>query len=113
MRAHSAAFRVAGLLRFAGVFALAAFAGCLAAFSFALFADALLAGVLRFADVLALAAFAGCLEDFSAGRFAGVLRFTDVLALAAFADFFVVFAILITSIRSLNVRMQIDVNHKE
>jgi hypothetical protein len=108
MRAHLAVFRVAGVLRFAGVFALAAFAGCLAVFPAAPFA-----GVLRFAGVFALAAFAGCSAVFSAGPFAGVLRFAGVLALAAFAGFFVVFAILITSIRLLNVRMRIDVNHKQ
>jgi hypothetical protein len=71
------------------------------------------AGVLRFAGVLVLAAFAGCLAVFAFGPFAGVLRFVNVLALAAFAGLFVVFAILITSIRLLNVRMRIDVNHKE
>jgi hypothetical protein len=108
MCAHLAFFRVAGVLRFVGVFALAAFAGCLAVFSVGPFA-----GVLRFAGVLALAAFAGCLAAFSVGPFAGVLRFAGVLAVAAFAGFFVVFAILIISIRLLNVRMRIDVNHKE
>ena len=62
------------------------------------------AGVLLFAGVFAGAALA------AAFRFASVLLFAGIFALAAF---FVVFAIVITSIPLLNVTVRIDVNHNE
>jgi hypothetical protein len=96
-RAHLvAALRFAGALLFAGVFARAAWA---AVFRFA--------GVLLFAGVFACAAWAAVF------RFAGALLFAGVFVCAALAAFFVVFAIVITSIVLLKLKVRIDVNHNE
>jgi hypothetical protein len=92
----AAAFRFAGVLLFAGVFACAALA---AAFRFA--------GVLLFAGVFARAALAAALG------FAGVSLFAGVFACAALAAFFVDFAIVITSILSVKATVRIDVNYKK
>jgi hypothetical protein len=108
-RAHlPAAFRFAGALVFAGIFAWAAVA---AAFRFAgalvfagIFAWAAVAAAFRFAGALVFAGVFACAAATAAFCFAGAVRFADVFVCAALAAFFVVFAILFTPSESTNRR---------